>query len=59
VQLDWERRYKLIRLHTALHVISCVVIATVTGGNISPDKARLDFDIDMSLLLAETIEKGQ
>ena len=37
-------------LHTALHVMSCVVVAPVTGGNISPDKARLDFDIDMSLL---------
>jgi misacylated tRNA(Ala) deacylase len=58
VQLDWERRYKLMRLHTALHVMSCVVIAPVTGGNIAPDKARLDFDIDMSLLVAEAIEKG-
>jgi misacylated tRNA(Ala) deacylase len=58
VQLDWERRYKLMRLHTALHVMSCVVIAPVTGGNISPDKARLDFDIDMTLLVAEAIEQG-
>jgi misacylated tRNA(Ala) deacylase len=58
VQLDWERRYKLMRLHTALHVMSCVVIAPVTGGNIAPDKARLDFDIDMSLLVADAIEKG-
>jgi misacylated tRNA(Ala) deacylase len=37
--------------------MSCVVIAPVTGGNISPDKARLDFDIDMSLLEAEKIER--
>jgi misacylated tRNA(Ala) deacylase len=58
VQLDWERRYKLMRLHTALHVMSCVVIAPVTGGNIAPDKARLDFDIDMNLLVADAIEKG-
>jgi misacylated tRNA(Ala) deacylase len=58
VQLDWERRYKLMRLHTALHVMSCVVVAPVTGGNIAPDKARLDFDIDMSLLVAEAIEQG-
>src|SRR5689334_16909132 len=50
LEIDWERRYRLMRLHTALHVMSCVVIAPVTGGNISPDKARLDFDIDMSLL---------
>ena len=42
-----------MRLHTALHVMSCVVVAPVTGGNIAPDKARLDFDIDMSLLDAD------
>jgi misacylated tRNA(Ala) deacylase len=57
LEIDWERRYSLMRLHTALHVMSCVVIAPVTGGNISPDKGRLDFDIDMSLLDAERIER--
>jgi len=36
--------------------MSCVVVAPVTGGNIAPDKARLDFDIDMSLLDAGRIE---
>ena len=49
LEIDWARRYSLMRLHTALHVMSCVVVAPVTGGNISPEKARLDFDIDMSL----------
>jgi len=56
--LDWERRYALMRLHTALHVMSCVVVAPVTGGNIAPDKARLDFDIDMSALDPARIEEG-
>jgi misacylated tRNA(Ala) deacylase len=56
LEIDWERRYSLMRLHTALHVMSCVVVAPVTGGNISPEKARLDFDIDMSLLDAHKIE---
>jgi misacylated tRNA(Ala) deacylase len=55
--LDWDRRYALMRLHTALHVMSCVVVAPVTGGNISPDKGRLDFDIDMKLLDAERIAR--
>lgn len=55
--IDWERRYRLMRLHTALHVLSCIVVAPVTGGNIAPDKARLDFDIDMSLLDAARIER--
>lgn len=57
LELDWARRYALMRLHTALHVMSCVVVAPVSGGNISPGKARLDFDIDMSLLNAEAIER--
>ena len=56
LEIDWDRRYALMRLHTALHVMSCVVVAPVTGGNISPERARLDFDIDMSLLDARRIE---
>lgn len=55
--LDWERRYAHMRIHTCLHVLSCVVTAPVTGGNIAADKGRLDFDIDMSLLDAERIER--
>jgi misacylated tRNA(Ala) deacylase len=57
LQLDWPRRYAHMRIHTALHVLSCVVVAPVTGGNISADKGRLDFDIDMSLLNAEHITR--
>jgi len=55
--LDWDRRYAMMRIHTCLHVLSCVVVAPVTGGNIAPDKGRLDFDIDMSLLDAQKIER--
>lgn len=57
LRIDWDRRHALMRLHTALHVMSCVVVAPVTGGNISPEKGRLDFDIDMSLLDAAKIER--
>src|SRR6185503_21165706 len=57
LEIDWQRRYALMRLHTALHVMSCVVVAPVTGGNIVPEKARLDFDIEMSLLVAAKIER--
>jgi misacylated tRNA(Ala) deacylase len=55
-EIDWDRRHALMRIHTCLHVLSCVVIAPVTGGNIAADKGRLDFDIDMSLLDARRIE---
>ncbi len=58
LEVEWERRYRLMKLHTALHLLSCVVEAPVTGGNIVPDKARLDFDIDLSALNAEHIERA-
>jgi len=55
--IDWPRRHRLMRLHTALHVMCSVVDAPVTGGNIAPDKARLDFDIDLSRLDGQGIER--
>jgi misacylated tRNA(Ala) deacylase len=55
--IDWERRHRLMRLHTALHVMSCVVVAPVTGGQVAPDKGRLDFDIDLQRLDAAHIER--
>jgi misacylated tRNA(Ala) deacylase len=55
-QLDWERRHRLMRLHSALHLLGAVVKAPVTGGRIGEDKAHLDFDVDMSLLVAPEIE---
>jgi len=58
LEIDWPRRYRLMRLHTALHLLSCVITAPVTGGNIVPDKARLDFDIELSQLDAAHIERA-
>ena len=58
LEIDWPRRYRLMRLHTALHLLSCVITAPVTGGNIVPEKARLDFDIELSQLDAAHIERA-
>jgi misacylated tRNA(Ala) deacylase len=58
LEIDWPRRYRLMRLHTALHLLSCVITAPVTGGNIVPQKARLDFDIELSQLDAAHIERA-
>lgn len=48
--LDWEHRYKLMRTHTALHVLCGVVFrdygASVTGGNMEPLKGRMDFEFE-------------
>ena len=43
--LDWARRYGHMRVHTALHLLSVVVPLPVTGGQISADRGRLDFDM--------------
>ncbi len=48
--VDWELRYKHMRHHTALHILSGVVFqkfgSRITGGQIYPDRARLDFTLD-------------
>lgn len=44
--LDWERRYRHMRMHTAMHLLGSVLQYGVTGGNISADKSRLDFDME-------------
>jgi misacylated tRNA(Ala) deacylase len=43
--IDWDTRYKLMRMHTALHLLSVVLPFPVTGGSIGADKGRLDFDM--------------
>jgi len=49
-ELDWERRYDLMRTHTALHVLCGVVWrdhgALVTGGNMEPRQGRMDFEFE-------------
>jgi misacylated tRNA(Ala) deacylase len=44
-ELDWDRRYRLMRMHTALHLLSVVFPFPVTGGQIGADKGRLDFSM--------------
>ena len=45
IALDWDRRYRLMRMHSALHLLSVVLPYGVTGGQIGEDKGRLDFDM--------------
>jgi misacylated tRNA(Ala) deacylase len=46
LHLDWPRRHRLMRVHTALHLMCALVPYPVTGGQIGEDGGRLDFDID-------------
>lgn len=49
-KLNWERRYQLMRTHTAMHILCGVVFrdygAQVTGGNMEPLKGRMDFEFE-------------
>lgn len=59
--VDWERRYQLMRTHTALHILCGVVWrdygAHVTGGDMKPLSARMDFELDhMSVDFAREME---
>ncbi|ADB53244.1 alanyl-tRNA editing protein [Conexibacter woesei] len=49
-ELDWDRRYELMRTHTALHILCAVVWrdygAKVTGANMEPLRGRMDFEFD-------------
>jgi misacylated tRNA(Ala) deacylase len=47
--LDWERRYRHMRMHTAMHLLGSVLKYGVTGGNISAEKSRLDFDMEAAV----------
>ena len=44
-RIDWDRRHRHMRVHTALHLLSVVIPLPVTGGQIGADKGRLDFDM--------------
>lgn len=50
VSIEWDVRYRLMRTHTALHVLCGTIFrdygALVTGGNMGPDKARMDFEME-------------
>jgi len=43
--IDWDYRHRLMRMHTCMHLLCAVVPGSVTGGQISDGKARLDFDV--------------
>ncbi len=43
--IDWTRRHRHMRVHTALHLLSVVIPLPVTGGQIAADRGRLDFDM--------------
>jgi len=54
-ELDWERRFRLMRMHTALHLLSVALPYPVTGGSVGDGEGRLDFDIPEASLEREAV----
>lgn len=63
-EIDWEHRNRLMRTHTALHILCGVIFrdygASVTGGNMEPLRARMDFELEhMSADFAQEVEAAR
>ncbi|KFE34540.1 threonyl/alanyl tRNA synthetase [Thioclava atlantica] len=56
-EIDWERRHRHMRVHTALHLLSVAIPLPVTGGQIGPERGRLDFDMPEKPEDLEAIER--
>jgi misacylated tRNA(Ala) deacylase len=54
-EIDWPRRHRLMRMHSALHLLCRAVDGVVTGGQVGDGKGRLDFDIPEPVLDKEAI----
>ena len=56
-KLDWDKRYKFMKMHTALHLLCSAVPMGVTGGQIGEFKSRLDFNADANSINKEDLQK--
>ncbi|TQV79341.1 alanyl-tRNA editing protein [Denitrobaculum tricleocarpae] len=54
-EIDWDRRYRLMRMHSCLHLLCAAVTGDVTGGQIGEEKSRLDFNLPDTQLDKEAL----
>jgi misacylated tRNA(Ala) deacylase len=54
-EIDWARRHRLMRMHSALHLLCAAVACPVTGGQVGADRSRLDFDLQGALVDKDAI----
>ncbi|UCH40831.1 MAG: alanyl-tRNA editing protein [Gammaproteobacteria bacterium] len=45
MEIDWERRHRLMRMHTSMHLVCSLIDAQATGGAVGENESRLDFDL--------------
>ena len=54
-EIDWERRHRMMRIHSCMHVLCAIVEGDVTGGQVGDGKGRLDFNLPDTRLDKEAI----
>src|SRR5690606_16800524 len=55
LEIDWERRHKLMRMHTACHLLSVICPFPITGASVGEDDSRVDFDLPDASFTKETV----
>ena len=54
MEIDWERRHRLMRMHTSMHLVCSLISAQATGGAVGESESRLDFDLQ-----GESVDKDR
>ena len=54
-EIDWERRHRMMRIHSCMHVLCSIIVGDVTGGQVGDGKGRLDFNLPDTQLDKEAI----
>lgn len=57
-EINWDRRHRLMRMHTSLHLLCALVPGAVSGGSVGDGRGRLDFDVPGASLDKEVIAAG-
>ncbi len=55
MEIDWERRHRLMRMHTSMHLVCSLISAQATGGAVGETESRLDFDLQGQVIYKEEL----
>ncbi len=58
LHINWERRYKLMRMHTACHLLSVACPFPITGAAVGEDESRVDFDLPDASYTKESVTQN-
>jgi misacylated tRNA(Ala) deacylase len=58
MEIDWQRRHRLMRMHTSMHLVCSLISAPATGGAVGETESRLDFDLQGQVVDREQLTAG-